>query len=1446
MFSIRHSQGLSTVQVQSLNKTMKEEARKYIGEEMVLTIAMFAASWLSEHNSIPKNVNLKQPSLAAEMTQRERMKEEERRRQAEQERNREEAHTSHLMHRIEQAVQQKKESMVRRETERKTASLQAILEDEASSDPRQEVFDEGVDLGKGVIAREFRLSLPRQDGVTTIFYAEPVLPIGTSYPLLELHRTEFDTQYYVHGQGQNKVSNMHDEIRRLVEIRHDNLLSVFATKLSMKHGAIPVLSLLVEKPPSLNLPDLLDGCDFLPVSKCRPLVIQMVQALEHLHVQNLLHRSLVLSCVWAFRTSRGDFSVKIGRAWYYSRLLDLHRSNKFGATKPEQVNDLPDPWLPPEVLQSKYQYSKRRDVWYLGVILLQMLAGPAVISQYEQPSNAISQLDAPIDMRRILSSMLESNKKKAISFSDLIQKLQFWEELPSFTLGLSFEGPRSPSATIHGRSPTIGFKSRLPRLPAPSSRYQQDWEELEFLGKGAFGSVVKARLRHDSRIYAIKKVRLLRESDAKILREVNALSRMSHSSIVRYYTTWVEPILDEDDDGCNSEDCNDSSDQSRGNDGFGSDDEDSDPFHVIEPSLPEISFARSSTFPSLQGSSTHVSENAGDDDDDGASSVSSIGTQRRARGHRSGDRSVGHQPIHIPKTEMLYIQMAIDEGIPEERVWTLFRQILDALEHIASWGIVHRDIKPGNIFIGMFRKSFPIRLGMLNGGSWSIPTTKMLLSGPNLPQVGFHCLQGNFRVSLRHSLGVGTGLYIAPEVLHRRKGQNHSKADMYSLGIVFFEMNMLPFPTGTERLHVLTDLRTVKVVFPKSWPAERAKQRAIIQLLLQHNPGTRPSAAELSRHELMPKRVEEESINEALRLLVNPESRRYDVLLRTLFTQPVDPAKVFSYDATTSAREYAPFVPVVRDASVGVFRLHGAVEDDAPLLMPLIESQEMEKNPAPVFLDRQGNLVMLPKSVIVPLARSAALSDLKRIKRFYCGHAYQDAPGQPTAWQQAAFDIISTDVDSLASEAEAICITDEALRSMPGIETQSYDIFITHSALTDGIFSRIPEDRHRDVIAVTENPKWSVAQKKGSLVGQGVPRSVIDDIEVLLEPQTPDDAPGQYAARLDRLGSGALDELRAITSVVVSMGVRRKIMIHPFLMRLHPLFGHGVMFEVRGKRVVVARGGRYDTLISRFTPPSTIPRTPIKAIAIQLVLETIAHLVNSQHKSSIDALLKDKERRSFGAFPRRCNVYVVSLTWGVGETGTGTAGGNGGSASGAGGTWALEARMKLAAKLWSAGISADFMYDADAEKGLEYHLETCLREGILFLVWETRHERPHDILNALGREINEQKRTDASLSLSSYSHPRHNHGHGHHHHHHQPLSPDSEGLGQAGSGIGGLSGPGSGSLGGITVVLPGEKEAQRKRHKARIAYRDKGYVIAWRARLSFCMVPSPLLNFWVL
>jgi hypothetical protein len=52
---------------------MRDEALRCAGEEMALTIAMFASSWLSSNNNLPKGKG-KRPdkniSLAAEMLQR--------------------------------------------------------------------------------------------------------------------------------------------------------------------------------------------------------------------------------------------------------------------------------------------------------------------------------------------------------------------------------------------------------------------------------------------------------------------------------------------------------------------------------------------------------------------------------------------------------------------------------------------------------------------------------------------------------------------------------------------------------------------------------------------------------------------------------------------------------------------------------------------------------------------------------------------------------------------------------------------------------------------------------------------------------------------------------------------------------------------------------------------------------------------------------------------------------------------------------------------------------------------------------------------------------------------------------------------------------------------------------------------------------------------------------
>ncbi len=60
---------------------------------------------------------------------------------------------------------------------------------------------------------------------------------------------------------------------------------------------------------------------------------------------------------------------------------------------------------------------------------------------------------------------------------------------------------------------------------------------------------------------------------------------------------------------------------------------------------------------------------------------------------------------------------------------------------------------------------------------------------------------------------------------------------------------------------------------------------------------------------------------------------------------------------------------------------------EPPLLMPLMD-QEDQKNHA-TFIDRHGDLIALPNNLLVPFARMAARTGIKRIKRYHITNAYR-------------------------------------------------------------------------------------------------------------------------------------------------------------------------------------------------------------------------------------------------------------------------------------------------------------------------------------------------------------------------------------------------------------------------------------------------------------------------
>ena len=444
------------------------------------------------------------------------------------------------------------------------------------------------------------------------------------------------------------------------------------------------------------------------------------------------------------------------------------------------------------------------------------------------------------------------------------------------------DAPRFP--TRNGTATSVPSASATFSLPM-RSRFEEDFQRLSLLGRGGFGAVFKVRQRLDGRVYAVKLIPLYAPDleDPRILRETTTLSRLSHPRCVRYYNCWVE--------SCEA-------------------------------------------LRRLESSGTTTT--AVGDDPDG----------QRTRWHEilhepslsaTGSDATGPlvaflfvQMEYCPRTLRQFIDEEVDVGID---LWAIFRQIVEGVHYLHSLGLLHRDLKPTNIFVvgGRGRSRLPQRCPPNDAGpsleeeeeedtvsvkigDFGLATTVSIASlaeqiaAPTANEVRTPSTAAATAAERELTGSVGTAYYRAPELSRRTATPDRAspaagahaydtKVDIFSLGIVLFELFYGPltpdngapggFPTAFERHLVLTALRE-RLELPESFEKNLPRQSALIRLLLARDPQRRPTASELLR--MLPAKPENEYVAELLHSIAEPmtagDRKLRQRALRALFRPP--------------------------------------------------------------------------------------------------------------------------------------------------------------------------------------------------------------------------------------------------------------------------------------------------------------------------------------------------------------------------------------------------------------------------------------------------------------------------------------------------------------------------------------------------------------------------------
>ncbi|MHC8441254.1 MAG: serine/threonine protein kinase [Candidatus Eutrophobiaceae bacterium] len=116
-----------------------------------------------------------------------------------------------------------------------------------------------------------------------------------------------------------------------------------------------------------------------------------------------------------------------------------------------------------------------------------------------------------------------------------------------------------------------------------------------------------------------------------------------------------------------------------------------------------------------------------------------------------------------------------------------FLKVCDAVHYAHRKGVIHRDLKPINIMIGRYNEVYVMDWGIAKIAN---EDEKMFIDEETLKLAGGYSVDRDFEPTEVGKV-MGTVAYMSPEQAKGRNDELDHRSDLYSLGLILYELSML-------------------------------------------------------------------------------------------------------------------------------------------------------------------------------------------------------------------------------------------------------------------------------------------------------------------------------------------------------------------------------------------------------------------------------------------------------------------------------------------------------------------------------------------------------------------------------------------------------------------------------------------------------------------------------